>query len=76
MLEEAADGALAKFAKFDILSSRCYDPNEEAVLKRIIKTVGSSYFNERIHKLAEGCGRSNLDQSFKGSFRAWISTCQ
>ena len=45
---------LRKLERFDILKSHCYDPNEEKVLRRIIKTVGVEYFNARLRSLAKG----------------------
>jgi len=37
---------------FDIEKSHCFNPNEEAKLRRIISHVGSKRFNSCIHKLA------------------------
>ena len=44
----------------DVDACKCYDPNEEAVLKRIIKTVGINFFNTRLRALAQGCRRVNF----------------
>jgi len=38
--------------KFDVKEARCYDPNEEMGLRKVIEGVGLERFNTRIHALA------------------------
>mmetsp|Transcript_60679 Transcript_60679/g.166623 ORF Transcript_60679/g.166623 Transcript_60679/m.166623 type:complete len:269 (+) Transcript_60679:3-809(+) len=38
--------------KFDVNEARCYDPNEEMGLRKVIAGVGLERFNNRIHALA------------------------
>ena len=38
--------------KFDVNDARCYDPNEEMGLRKVIAGVGLERFNNRIHALA------------------------
>ena len=54
-LDSCGPGAdtLRKLEAFDIGVCKCYDPNEQAVLLRIIKTVGVGFFNTRIRALAK-----------------------
>jgi len=59
--EDPANDPLSKLESFSILACRCYDPNEEAVLKRIIKTVGVEYFNRRLRSLATGCRKYGVE---------------
>jgi hypothetical protein len=40
---------------FDVMNAHCYDPNEEAKLRRVIRAVGTDQFNKRIHALASAC---------------------
>ena len=40
---------------FDVMNAHCYDPNEEAKLRRVIGAVGTDQFNKRIHALANAC---------------------
>jgi len=44
---------LHDLAKFDIGNCHCYDPNEEARVKRVMKAFGQMYFNSRIRRLGE-----------------------
>ena len=50
-------GSLEKLKTFDVADARCYDPNEEEVLRRIIGTVGDGHFNDRIRELGKACER-------------------
>ena len=38
---------------FDVMNAHCYDPNEEAKLRRVIGEVGEERFNESIIKLSK-----------------------
>ena len=60
-VEDPTNDPLSKLENFSIMACRCYDPNEEAVLKRIIKTVGVKYFDRRLRSLAKGCRRRGAE---------------
>ena len=45
---------LERLASFDYGDAHCYDPNEEARLRLIIKSLGVD-FNNRIRQLAANC---------------------
>ena len=34
---------------FDVANAHCYDPNEEARLRKVIDALGTSKFNDKIH---------------------------
>mmetsp|Transcript_12874 Transcript_12874/g.22683 ORF Transcript_12874/g.22683 Transcript_12874/m.22683 type:complete len:143 (-) Transcript_12874:131-559(-) len=42
-------------SKFDVADAHCYDPNEEAKLRRVITAVGEDQFNDRVRALARKC---------------------
>ena len=46
---------LGDLMSFDVANAHCYDPNEEARLRSIIRVSTEFTFNSRIRKLAEAC---------------------
>ena len=46
---------LQQLERFDVGDARCYDPNEEARIRRVIDAVGVDSFNTRIRNLATKC---------------------
>ncbi|CAE7681032.1 unnamed protein product [Symbiodinium pilosum] len=45
--------ALQKLARFDLSISRCYDPNEELRLRRVIAAIGRLSFENKIQALGQ-----------------------
>jgi len=45
--------ALACLESFDVRDAHCYDPNDEARLRKVIEAVGNDRFNSRIRALAK-----------------------
>jgi len=64
-----------ELASFDVANARCYDPNEEAKIRRVIdasggylsRKSGSSEFNEKIHQVAEELKKAEIAR--RSSFR-------
>lgn len=54
-LHKTEDDVISQLKNFKLSESTCYDPNEKKKLLRVIKAVGESIFEERIHKLAVSC---------------------
>merc|ERR1711920_855508 len=54
-LEDQGDGErlMRKLLHFNYKNAHCYDPNEEARLKKTIETIGGENFNSRVRELAE-----------------------
>ena len=54
------EGHSDELCNFELSSSHCYDPNEEAKLRAVIGSVGSDVFEDRVHVLVRGwiCGES------------------
>ena len=53
--EPQETSSLEKLQRFDVAEARCYDPNEEKVLRKIIGAVGKDHFNMRIRELGRAC---------------------
>jgi len=45
--------ALQKLARFDLMNARCYDPNEELRLRRVISAIGQLSFENKIQALGQ-----------------------
>ena len=43
---------LARLSRFNVSNAKCYDPNEQRKLMRIIEGVGKTQFNRRVQRLA------------------------
>ena len=48
---------------FDVANAHCYDPNEEARLRKVIDALGTSKFNDKIHDLGEALKGRRRKQS-------------
>jgi len=51
----AEEESVNQLTKFDVNHAHCYDPNEEAKLRRVIDAVGEEQFNDRVRALAKKC---------------------
>lgn len=45
--------ALESLRTFDVSSARCYDPNEEAKVKTILRALGGALFNQKVRGFGE-----------------------
>eukprot|EP00928_Gymnodinium_smaydae_P011181 TRINITY_DN14154_c1_g1_i1.p1 TRINITY_DN14154_c1_g1~~TRINITY_DN14154_c1_g1_i1.p1 ORF type:complete len:723 (+),score=64.88 TRINITY_DN14154_c1_g1_i1:27-2195(+) len=52
-----------RFNKFDILQARCYDPNEEARVKAVVRALGPKRFNYMVKMLGDGKLKLTLSSS-------------
>ena len=52
---DALEESTNALTKFDVANAHCYDPNEEAKLRRVITAVGTEQFNQRVRTLAKKC---------------------
>lgn len=56
-------GGLGTLQRFNIAAARCYDPNEEARLRHIVRALGGDRFNGRIRKLSKKAARNALSSA-------------
>ena len=61
---------LKALMSFDVVSSRCYDPNEQNRLLEIIRGAGDGVFNTRIRNLAASFYEAQLKKVASSSSRA------
>ena len=54
-LDGFGSDVLADLEKFNLSDAKCYDPNEETRLRKVISAVGEERFNVRIRALAKSC---------------------
>lgn len=50
------EAVTASLEIFDVKKAHCYDPNEEAQLRRVIDANDTAYFNAKIHDLGDKFG--------------------
>jgi hypothetical protein len=69
LLPDGSD-ALSKLEMFEVKNAKCYDPNEEDRLMKVIRAVGVDRFEKNIRSLAKKIGNKkktliNFESSFE-----------
>lgn len=71
---EADDSSFShRLLHFNVDDARCYDPNEETQLRRVIDGIGSTAFNGRIHALGRELERQASTTCMKSATAAILS---
>ena len=63
------DDTCSRMTNFDIRNARCYDPNEEKKLLKVISAVGISRFNKKVRDLGQALFEKMESKSFIDSIK-------
>merc|ERR1711971_1449052 len=71
-----AEDDCEQLSLFDLAEAHCYDPNEEAMLRKVINAIGIEAFTQRVRALGSGLAKQKMTMPPKAITRSFTDTFQ